>query len=363
VLAALADVFSAPSGATPDGGPPRLPTLYEQAAAFLTAGLAYWQAAHAKHGGAVQLTTSECGALALFTRGEYRAQIMALVSSLPESGAARFTAADGRPAPASRKDAIERACAIIERGDDRLLAYDGPAGELPPALSLEEWHELYATLRAARDSAVPDARPRWWEVRNAANANAGFEIPGLLTEAEVAAMYDRAHPRQAPHRIVYLHDDPPIGDAGRAVISAAVALDGAATTERLSPDDVAAKYRALHEAVAVYLAASVHDADRGCECADVRLLVSNRFGEVDSHVGTAEALGTVLDERDADNARIEWQEANPHRLNCALNHGRVGERAWYWTDRKTIAHGPFTTWRAAVDAAITADRLDAERGG
>ena len=46
--------------------------------------------------------------------------------------------------------AINRACEIIELGDHRLLASDGPAGNQPPDLSLAEWRELYATLDAAR---------------------------------------------------------------------------------------------------------------------------------------------------------------------------------------------------------------------
>ena len=47
-------------------------------------------------------------------------------------------------------EAINKACAIIERGDLRLLASDGPAGGQPPELSLAEWRDLYATLDAAR---------------------------------------------------------------------------------------------------------------------------------------------------------------------------------------------------------------------
>lgn len=52
----------------------------------------------------------------------------------------------------SRKllDAINTACAIIETGDNRLMAADGPCGDQPPALSLAEWRQLYVTLDNAR---------------------------------------------------------------------------------------------------------------------------------------------------------------------------------------------------------------------
>lgn len=46
--------------------------------------------------------------------------------------------------------AINAACAIIETGDQRLLAGDGPAGGQPPDLSLAEWRKLYVTLDKAR---------------------------------------------------------------------------------------------------------------------------------------------------------------------------------------------------------------------
>ena len=47
-------------------------------------------------------------------------------------------------------DAIRKACEIIERGDARLLAVDGPCSDLPPALSLGEWRELYRILDRQR---------------------------------------------------------------------------------------------------------------------------------------------------------------------------------------------------------------------
>ena len=49
--------------------------------------------------------------------------------------------------------AIDAACAIIETGDNRLLASDGPAGGQPPDLSLTEWRTLYRTLNKAREEA------------------------------------------------------------------------------------------------------------------------------------------------------------------------------------------------------------------
>lgn len=47
--------------------------------------------------------------------------------------------------------AINIACEIIELGDERLLASDGPAGGQPPDLTLAEWGTLYATLNGARN--------------------------------------------------------------------------------------------------------------------------------------------------------------------------------------------------------------------
>lgn len=53
------------------------------------------------------------------------------------------------------RDAILRACQMIEMGDQRLLASDGSAGEQPPDLTLEEWCTLYETLKAARGMPQP----------------------------------------------------------------------------------------------------------------------------------------------------------------------------------------------------------------
>lgn len=49
--------------------------------------------------------------------------------------------------------AVNRACDIIERGDRRLLASDGPAGNQPPDISLAEWRTLYRVLNTAREAA------------------------------------------------------------------------------------------------------------------------------------------------------------------------------------------------------------------
>ena len=46
--------------------------------------------------------------------------------------------------------AIRVACEIIELGDQRLLAGDGPAGVQPPQLSLDEWRRMYRALDATR---------------------------------------------------------------------------------------------------------------------------------------------------------------------------------------------------------------------
>ena len=48
------------------------------------------------------------------------------------------------------REAVNAACAIIELGDQRLRASDGPAGGQPPDLSLAEWRRLYVTLDNAR---------------------------------------------------------------------------------------------------------------------------------------------------------------------------------------------------------------------
>ena len=45
--------------------------------------------------------------------------------------------------------AIATACDMIETADARNLANDGPAGGVPPQMSLREWAVLYKTLKAA----------------------------------------------------------------------------------------------------------------------------------------------------------------------------------------------------------------------
>jgi hypothetical protein len=53
---------------------------------------------------------------------------------------------------AALRTAITAACLIIETGDNRLLASDGPAGGQPPDLSLAEWRKLYLILDRARSA-------------------------------------------------------------------------------------------------------------------------------------------------------------------------------------------------------------------
>lgn len=48
------------------------------------------------------------------------------------------------------REAVDHACTIIETGDQRLLAADGPAGNQPPDISLTEWRDLYIKLDQAR---------------------------------------------------------------------------------------------------------------------------------------------------------------------------------------------------------------------
>lgn len=61
---------------------------------------------------------------------------------------------------ATMRKAIEKACTIIEMGDQRLTALDGPCGNLPPVLSLAEWRELYVTLDEARKRKRSGGRAR-----------------------------------------------------------------------------------------------------------------------------------------------------------------------------------------------------------
>lgn len=44
---------------------------------------------------------------------------------------------------------MERAQTIIETGDQRLLANDGPAGNQPPDISLAEWKDIYKNIARA----------------------------------------------------------------------------------------------------------------------------------------------------------------------------------------------------------------------
>lgn len=55
---------------------------------------------------------------------------------------------------------LRRACEIIETGDQRLLASDGPAGGRPPDISLDEWRELYLCVKGARNALLESIRDR-----------------------------------------------------------------------------------------------------------------------------------------------------------------------------------------------------------
>jgi hypothetical protein len=77
--------------------------------------------------------------------------------------------ADGAREAERLRAAINTACAIIELGDQRLLASDGDAGGQPPELSLAEWRTLYVTLDSARASlrATPPETTTQQEVNDA----------------------------------------------------------------------------------------------------------------------------------------------------------------------------------------------------
>ena len=64
------------------------------------------------------------------------------------------------PAERGREEAqhlLDLAIGIIETGDQRLLAADGPANGLPPDITLKEWRKLYTSLVKARAALSPDA--------------------------------------------------------------------------------------------------------------------------------------------------------------------------------------------------------------
>ena len=54
---------------------------------------------------------------------------------------------------------LDEAAGIIEVGDQRLLAGDGPAGSLPPDISLAEWRRLYVCVTKARAELRSEATP------------------------------------------------------------------------------------------------------------------------------------------------------------------------------------------------------------
>lgn len=60
---------------------------------------------------------------------------------------------------ACARELLERACEIVEMGDQRLLASDGPAGNQPPDLSLSEWRELYVAISTAREALTLPPEP------------------------------------------------------------------------------------------------------------------------------------------------------------------------------------------------------------
>lgn len=45
---------------------------------------------------------------------------------------------------------VRAACALIELGDQRLMAQDGPCGNQPPKMDVKEWHTMYVHLDLAR---------------------------------------------------------------------------------------------------------------------------------------------------------------------------------------------------------------------
>lgn len=55
---------------------------------------------------------------------------------------------------------LRRACEIIETGDQRLLASDGPVGGRPPDISLDEWRELYQCVKGARNALLEGIHDR-----------------------------------------------------------------------------------------------------------------------------------------------------------------------------------------------------------
>lgn len=73
--------------------------------------------------------------------------------------------------------ALDRAMQIIETGDDRLLASDGPAGGQPPDISLREWRELYVSLTKARSALTALGAAFLKKADGAADSTAGKERP------------------------------------------------------------------------------------------------------------------------------------------------------------------------------------------
>ena len=54
---------------------------------------------------------------------------------------------------------VGECCAIIETGDQRLMAGDGPCGNQPPDISLAEWRKLYRNLERVRVALAAPTEP------------------------------------------------------------------------------------------------------------------------------------------------------------------------------------------------------------
>jgi hypothetical protein len=78
----------------------------------------------------------------------YAALIVAAVNALP------LLIAEVR----RLRDAVSDACGIIEIGDQRLLASDGPVNNMPPEITLAEWKEMYSVLNGTRSTHLRGGR-------------------------------------------------------------------------------------------------------------------------------------------------------------------------------------------------------------
>lgn len=105
--------------------------------------------------GKYRITQSADGRVTLYRNGEYwrvgSKFILALAQEI-QSLRKAVDAAKGYMTGGAKL--LDRAIEIIETGDQRLLASDGPAGGRPPDITLAEWRELYETLVDARRMAA-----------------------------------------------------------------------------------------------------------------------------------------------------------------------------------------------------------------